>query len=163
MSVANKDDTHWTVSWTASGDVSDVAGWKVCYADYSWSSSGEMPTSDDTCADAGDSTTVDIKHPGGAAGTKTYFFAAVPYDDKTNMVNSLPGTDTVLTIESNIEDDCEVNPDADGCVVGDTTAGGEVPMSVYGVIIGLVVLAFVAGAFILSRGGDGEDGKDWDY
>ncbi len=163
MSVENKDDTHWTVKWTAGGDVSDVAGWKVCYADYSWGNSGDMPTSDEMCADAGDSTVVDIKHPGGAAGTKTYFFAAVPYDDKTNMVNALPGTDTVLTIDSNLVDDCEVNPNADGCVVGDKTEGGEVPMTVYGVIIGLVVLAFVAGAFILSRGGDGEDGKDWDY
>ena len=29
----------WTVKWDASGDTSDVAGWKVCYADYSWDSS----------------------------------------------------------------------------------------------------------------------------
>ena len=48
--------------------------------------------------------------------------------------------------------------------VGSTTdVEGAVPSWTWGVIIGIVVVAFVAGAFILSRGGDGEDGKDWDY
>ena len=45
----------WTVKWDASGDTSDVDGWKVCYADYNWESSGAMPTTD--CVDAGSATT----------------------------------------------------------------------------------------------------------
>ena len=47
--------------------------------------------------------------------------------------------------------------------LSDGADSGEVPTWTWGVIIGLVVVAFVVGAFILSRGGDGDDGKDWDY
>ena len=154
----------WTVNWDVSGDASDVAGWKVCFADYSWDSSGEMPTTD--CVDAGTATTVDVNHPAGT-GTKTYYFAAVAYDDKNNMENALPGTDIRLTHSTVVDDPCEVNPDSEECAaIGGTSDGadsGEVPTWTWGVIIGLVVVAFVVGAFILSRGGDGDDGKDWDY
>ena len=133
-------------------------------ADYAWSSSGEMPTS--ICVDAGDATSVDVPHPGGT-GTKTYYFSAVPYDDKMNMENAMPGTDTVLTHANTITDPCVVDPDGEDCAAigdsGDSADSGEVPTWTWGVIIGLVVVAFVVGAFILSRGGDGEDGKDWDY
>ena len=154
----------WTVKWDVSGDASDVAGWKVCFADYSWDSSGSMPTTD--CVDAGTATTVDVNHPAGT-GTKTYYFAAVAYDDKNNMENSLPGTDIRLTHSTVVDDPCEVNPDSEECAAiggtGDGADSGEVPTWTWGVIIGLVVVAFVVGAFILSRGGDGDDGKDWDY
>lgn len=164
MTVANKAGADaWTVSWTADGDTSDVDGWMVCWTDYSWSTSGEMP---DTCADAGDATSTDINHPGGT-GTKTYYFTAVPYDDKGNMNNALPGTDILLTHETTVTDPCEENPDSEECAAiggtGDGADSGEVPTWTWGVIIGLVVVAFVVGAFILSRGGDGDDGKDWDY
>ena len=164
MTVANKAGANaWTVSWTADGDTSDVAGWMVCWTDYSWSTSGEMP---DNCADAGSATSTDINHPGGT-GTKTYYFTAVPYDDKGNMNNAVPGTDILLTHESTVTDPCEENPDSDECAAiggtGDGADSGEVPTWTWGVIIGLVVIAFVVGAFILSRGGDGDDGKDWDY
>jgi len=164
MTVANKAGANaWTVSWTADGDTSDVDGWMVCWTDYSWSTSGEMP---DNCADAGDATSTDINHPGGT-GTKTYYFTAVPYDDKGNMNNALPGTDILLTHETTVTDPCEENPDSDECAAiggtGDGADSGEVPTWTWGVIIGLVVIAFVVGAFILSRGGDGDDGKDWDY
>ena len=164
MTVANKAGANaWTVSWTADGDTSDVDGWMVCWTDYSWSTSGAMP---DNCADAGDATSTDINHPGGT-GTKTYYFTAVPYDDKGNMNNALPGTDILLTHETTVTDPCEENPDSDECAAiggtGDGADSGEVPTWTWGVIIGLVVIAFVVGAFILSRGGDGDDGKDWDY
>ena len=164
MSVESKSDSVWTVKWNVSGDDSDVAGWKVCRADYSWSSGGEMPTSN--CVDAGDATSVDVPHPDGT-GTKTYYFAAVPYDDKMNMENAMSGTDTVLTHANTITDPCVLDPDGADCAAigdsGDSADSGEVPTWTWGVIIGLVVVAFVVGAFILSRGGDGDDGKDWDY
>ena len=164
MTVANKAGANaWTVSWTADGDTSDVDGWMVCWSDFSWSTSGMMP---DTCADAGAATSTDINHPGGT-GEKNYYFTAVPYDDKGNMDNALPGTDILLTHESTVTDPCEENPDSDECAAiggtGDGADSGEVPTWTWGVIIGLVVIAFVVGAFILSRGGDGDDGKDWDY
>ena len=72
-----------------------------------------------------------------------------------------------LTHSTVVDDPCEVNPDSEECAaIGGTSDGadsGEVPTWTWGVIIGLVVVAFVVGAFILSRGGDGDDGKDWDY
>ena len=109
---------------------------------------------------------MDVNHPAGT-GTKTYYFAAVAYDDKNNMENALPGTDIRLTHSTVVDDPCEVNPDSEECAaIGGTSDGadsGEVPTWTWGVIIGLVVVAFVVGAFILSRGGDGDDGKDWDY
>jgi hypothetical protein len=165
MTVANKEGADaWTVSWTVGGtDSSDVTGWKVCWTDYSWSTAGAMPA---TCADAGANTMADINHPGGT-GTKTYYFAAVPYDDKGNMDNAEPGTDILLEHKNSQVDPCETNPDSDECAnigdAGDDAESGSVPTWTWGVIIGLVVVAFVVGAFILSRGGDGEDGKDWDY
>ena len=72
-----------------------------------------------------------------------------------------------MTHETTVTDPCEENPDSDECAAiggtGDGADSGEVPTWTWGVIIGLVVVAFVVGAFILSRGGDGDDGKDWDY
>ena len=162
MTVANKDGADaWTVSWTVGGtDSSDVAGWEVCWTDYSWSMSGDMPT---TCVDAGDATTTDVNHPGGS-GMKHYYFTAVPYDDKLNMDNAVPGTDIMLEHATAI-DPCVEDPTAEDCedISEDSTESGTVPTWTWGVIIGLVVVAFVAGAFILSRGGEGKDDKDWDY
>ena len=163
MSVEPSGSDAWTVRWNVDGDASDVEGWMVCMADYSWSSAGEMP---DCIADAGDANSVVIPHPTGT-GTKTYYFAAVPYDDKGNMENALPGTDTTLTHSNTIVDPCVEDPSSAECAAigdsGDSADSGEVPTWTWGVIIGLVVVAFVVGAFILSRGGDGDDGKDWDY
>lgn len=164
MSVANKDDSTWTVSWTVGGsDSADVTGWKVCWTDFSWSTSGAMPT---TCDDAGDATSADIAHPGGS-GTKTYYFTAVPYDDKGNMDNAEPGTDILLEHKDDTADPCDTDPDAEGCGTlddsNDDAESGSVPAGAWVAIIVLIVVAFVVGAFILSRGGEGEEGKDWDY
>jgi len=158
--AANTNEDSWTVSWTVAGDDSDVDGWKVCWTDYSWSTSGAMPT---TCADAGSTTSAVINHPGGS-GMKHYYFTAVPYDDKGNMDNAEPGTDIMLEHASQV-DPCVEDPNGADCadISNDDTSAGEVPTWTWGVIIGLVVIAFVVGAFILSRGGEGKDGKDWDY
>ncbi|MEZ8032073.1 MAG: hypothetical protein QMC44_00305, partial [Candidatus Poseidoniaceae archaeon] len=54
------------------------------------------------------------------------------------------------------------NVDDGTVVVGEEVSSG-VPTWTWGVIGGVVVIAFIAGAFILSRGGSGDEGKDWDY
>ena len=164
MSVSNKDDSTWNVMWKVDGDASDVEGWKVCWSDFAWTIAGDMPTQ---CTDAGAATgtdvSADIMKPGGA--TKKYHFTAVPYDDKGNMKNDVSMTDITLTIDNTQVDPCEVDPDSEGCqTIGtDGAEGSEVPTWTWGVIVGLVVVSFVAGAFILSRGGGGEGDKDWDY
>ncbi|MDP6870370.1 MAG: hypothetical protein QGI21_06340 [Candidatus Poseidoniaceae archaeon] len=162
IGISNKDDSAWTVTWTASGDTGDVAGWWVCFADYSWGTPGEMPS--DNCVDAGDATSADINKPG-ADSTKKFYFTAVPYDALGNSKNADVGTDATLVVDNTQVDPCVDNPDSDECKqIGEGTEGdGEVPTWTWGVIIGLVVVAFVVGAFILSRGGDEDEGKDWDY
>ena len=52
----------------------------------------------------------------------------------------------------------------DGTNVTGEETSGEIPMVAWGMIAGVVLVAFVVGAFILSRGGDDDDeNKDWDY
>ena len=165
MTVANAaSGNSWTVSWTVSGDASDVEGWKVCWQRGSWMAGDAMPS---TCEDAGTASSVSISNSGQPSGT--YYFAAIPYDDKGNQGWSAPGTDIQL-VGGAIADPCEDatykadNPDECTTVgTSDDSSDGEVPTWTWGVIIGLVVIAFVVGAFILSRGGDADDGKDWDY
>jgi len=165
MTVANAaSGNSWTVSWTVVGDSSDVEGWKVCWQRGSWMAGDAMPS---TCEDAGTASSVSISNSGQPSGT--YYFAAIPYDDKGNQGWSAPGTDIQL-VGGAIADPCEDatykadNPDECTTVgTSDDSSDGEVPTWTWGVIIGLVVIAFVVGAFILSRGGDGDDGKDWDY
>ena len=150
MQVSAKDGV-WTVSWAESGDTSDVSSWKVCYGDQSWTSPGEMP---DTCVPAESTGTATIDGSQKAKGT--YFFTAVPCDALNNCATALPGTDVTHTPEIASTDDKSDD-------VGETTEG-EIPTGAWAAIVGLVVVAFVVGAFILSRGGsEGEDDKDWDY
>ena len=55
------------------------------------------------------------------------------------------------------------NPD-DGTTTTDSEASSGVPTWTWGVIGAVVVVAFIVGAFILSRGeGEGDDDKEWDY
>ena len=72
------------------GDLSDVDGWMVCYNRGGWSVAGDMPCD---CVDAG-------MQPQRMSNTEqlgaTYFFTAVPYDDKGNMEIAMPGTDILL-------------------------------------------------------------------
>ena len=53
----------------------------------------------------------------------------------------------------------------DGTTTTDSEeASSGVPTWTWGVIGAVVVVAFIVGAFILSRGeGDGDDDKEWDY
>ena len=165
MTVANAaSGNSWTVSWTVSGDASDVEGWKVCWQRGTWMAGDAMPS---TCTDAGTASSVDISNSGQPSGS--YYFAAIPYDDKGNEGYSLPGTD-IQHSGAVVDDPCEdasyksANPDECSTVgTSDESSDGEVPTWTWGVIIGLVVIAFVVGAFILSRGGDGDEGKNWDY
>ena len=76
--------------------------------------------------------------------------------DASASLNEAQDTRTADT--SNDDDGNNVIDDG-----GDDAAGG-VPTWTWGLIGGVVIVAFVAGAFILSRGdGEGGEGKDWDY
>ena len=91
-------------------------------------------------------------------GTYMYHFAILPVD----VVGNIGGSASTDQIQY-INDQDTTNPD-DGTTVTDTEASSGVPTWTWGVIGAVVVVAFVVGAFILSRGeGGGDDDKEWDY
>ena len=145
--------TTWTVSWTASGDQGDVATWKVCYNRGTFTAA---QIDEVTCVDA-TGTSVDIDTSTWSAGTYTYHFTAVPVDALGNSVAA--GAMNSIDYQRDADN---TNVDDGTVVVGEEVSSG-VPTWTWGVIGGVVVIAFIAGAFILSRGGSGDEGKDWDY
>ena len=153
------ENGQWVVSWEVTGDASDVAMWHVCWSTEDFTI-GEMPTPCPDAAMGGDATTVSIDMPSIRNGQE-YFFTAVPMDALGNMdaaasMNSI--IDTRVTDTTNTDDGSGT--------IGDTgdDASSSVPTWTWGLIGGVVVVAFIAGAFILSRGdGEGGEGKDWDY
>ena len=158
LTVAAQDG-QWVITWEVTGDSSDVAMWHVCWSNEGFTA-GEMPMPCPNGVAGADATTLSIEMPSIRTGQE-YFFTAVPMDDLGNMdaaasMNSI--IDTRVADSSN-------NNDGNG-TIGDTgdDASSSVPTWTWGLIGGVVIVAFIAGAFILSRG-DGEDGegKDWDY
>lgn len=141
----------WTIDWDATGESYDVESWNVCYQRGTFDAPN-MPT---TCAST-TTTDVVLDWPT-AAGTYTYYFTAVPVDALGNSASSgaLNSVDYQRDADtSNIDDGTNVT--------GDVTSG-EVPTWTWGVIGGVVFAAFIVGAFILSRGGEDDENKDWDY
>ena len=154
-----EEDGQWVVRWTIQGDASDVAMWHVCWSTDDFTA-GEMPTPCDDAAMGADATTASIDMPSIRTGQQ-YFFTVVPMDDLGNMDAAEAQTDIR---DNRVADNSNVN-DGNG-TIGDTgdDASSSVPTWTWGLIGGVVIVAFIAGAFILSRGdGEGGEGKDWDY
>ena len=163
-------DGKWTVAWKAEGVGSDVTKWKVCYQTAEFSAN-EM--NQGTCSMHSDGLTATVDMPEHTSpGTYPYFITAAPMDDLGHIVLQEDLTKTQIVIGEDVIPDAECpdsEKDASGnCITGESTKSGsdDVPGWTWGVIIGIVVVAFLVGAFILSRGGEeaGEEGdKDWDY
>ena len=158
LAVAAQDG-QWVVTWEVTGDASDVAMWHVCWSTEDFTV-GEMPTPCPDAAMGGDATTVSIDMPSIRTGQE-YFFTAVPMDALGNM-DAAASMNSI--IDTRVNDNSNTN-DGNG-TIGDTgdDASSSVPTWTWGLIGGVVIVAFIAGAFILSRGdGEGGEGKDWDY
>jgi len=151
LTIAN--GTTWTVSWTASGDQGDVASWNVCYLRQSFTAA-EMGETE--CIGT-DSTSISIDISNWSAGTYTYHFTAVPVDALGNTFSA----GSMNSIDYQRDADTS-NPDDGIIIIVDETSAG-IGAFAWGLIGGVIVIAFIAGAFILSRGGSGDEGKDWDY
>ena len=152
FAVSESGET-WIVDWDATGETYDVVSWNVCYQRGTFNAAN-MPS---TCVSTA-STDVVIDKPT-AAGTYTYYFTAVPVD-------ALGNTAAEAALNSiDYQRDADTSNVDDGTNVTGETPEGEIPMVAWGLIAGVVLVAFVVGAFILSRGGnDGDDeSKDWDY
>ena len=93
-----------------------------------------------------------------AEGTWDYYFTAVPVDKLSNSASAA----SLNNIEYN-RDVTIANPD-DGTAIGVDGASDGVPVEIWGLIGGLILVAVIVSAVILRRGdGDGEENKDWDY
>ena len=147
----------WIVNWNASAEDSDIASWLVCYMKASFTAT-EMSALIGTEACVATTTTDATINKYTTAGTYDVHFAVVPVDVVGNTATA--GSSTFIEYS---RDDVTTNPD-DGSQTTDTEASSGVPTWTWGVIGVVVVAAFVVGAFILSRGDDGDDeNKEWDY
>lgn len=162
MTVEENGET-WIVTWTIEGDDSDVAMWHVCMVRGEDFTAATMPMgtgAGEPCESNTMNNTVTIDKPT-TAGTFTYYFTAVPMDELGNMdaAGSMNTADYFRAA-----DNTNVN-DGNGTLGGDSAddASGDIPMAAWGMIAGVVIIAFVAGAFILSRGDEEGGDKDFDY
>ena len=150
----------WTLSWETTGDnLDDVAVWHVCSQNRESFTAAEMPTNCVPTADA-DTLTADVMM-GTSPGQYTVYFVVVPVDALGNKAyaasNSESGADASY-FKENAGGTTDTNS-----TDGDDKDSGELPGWTWGAIGGVVVVAFIAGAFILSRGGNEGEDKDWDY
>ena len=150
----------WTLSWETTGDnLDDVAVWHVCSQNRESFTAAEMPTNCVPTADA-DTLTADVMM-GTSPGQYTVYFVVVPVDALGNKAyaasNSESGADASY-FKENAGGTTDTNS-----TDGDDKESGELPGWTWGAIGGVVVVAFIAGAFILSRGGNEGEDKDWDY
>jgi hypothetical protein len=147
----------WVLNWNASSVDSDVDSWLVCYLKASFTASEMNDLIGTSACVSADSETLTINQYT-TEGTYNVYFSVVPVDVVGNTASSA----SMDSVEYSRTGD-NTNP-GDGEQTTDTEASSGVPTWTWGVIGIIVVVAFVAGAFILSRGDDGEDeGKDWDY
>jgi hypothetical protein len=149
----------WTLSWETTGDLADVAVWHVCSQNRESFTAAEMPSNCVPTADA-DTLTADVMM-GTSPGQYTVYFVVVPVDALGNKAyaasNSESGADASY-FKENAGGTTDTNS-----TDGDDKESGELPGWTWGAIGGVVVIAFIAGAFILSRGGNEGEDKDWDY
>jgi hypothetical protein len=153
------DGESWDLKWDIDGDVADVSMWHICSSSDDFDAAN-MPSECPISVAAG-ATAANVPMPTAVVNGKTYYFAVVGMDDKGNMdaagyMNEAQDVRTVDTSNNN---------DGNG-TIGETAddASAGIPGYAWGMIAGVVVVAFVVGAFILSRGdGEGGEGKDWDY
>lgn len=158
--TVEEDGENWIVKWDVTGDTSDVAMWHVCFQRGESFTAAEMPASCPDSVMGADAESLTIAQPT-AAGTFEYYFTVVPMDALENM-------DAAASMNSITYNRAADNSnDGDGGTIGDDggdDASSSVPTWTWGLIGGVVIVAFIAGAFILSRGdGEGGEGKDWDY
>ena len=163
--VPSAEGDSLTFTWTAT-DTGDVSSWMVCWAASQSvvQDSFDSVVGDGACAETTDTTTsltvTEQDMCGGSCSSNMFF--AVGAKDATGNVYSPDGDSHLMTADysSGVVDPGVV----DGG--GNDPAGQDdgMPTGAIAAIIVLVVIAVIGGAFILTRGteGDGE-GKEWDY
>ena len=150
----------WTIALTVT-DAGDAESFHICWKNGPFSAamfaSQSGVTSELSCVKADNSDdNVDVTKPGDTVHV-VYHFAIYAEDEAGNIL----ATDASTTIDR--WGTSSGNTNTDGTLGDDLEAEQGVPTWAWGIIIGIVVVAFGIGAFILSRGGEGGEGKEWDY
>ena len=163
VTIANSGET-WAVTWKESTVDADIAGWYVCWNKGEFSATQMELMMDSSCKKVeqanSDSTgmiqtTIDQYT---TVETTQVHFAVVPYDVVNNVAYGA-STDSIL-----YDRQVDNTDTGDGTLTTDDEASSGVPTWTWGVIGAVVVVAFIVGAFILSRGdGDDDDDKEWVY
>jgi len=146
----------WAIALTTTS-AGDAESFHVCWKSTVFNAAALTPGEDISCvvADKADAS-VDVTKPGDTTQV-VYHFALYAEDSAGNIL----ATDASTTIT---RWGTSSGDGGDGGTLGeDVEAEQSVPTWAWGVIIGIVVVAFGIGAFILSRGGEGGEGKEWDY
>jgi len=143
-----------TFVWTAT-DASDVDHWMICWSPTAHTSleitSLMGAGSCHHTVDSSTSATMD-RH----AGAGTYLYSVTAMDNNGNM-ETQDSTDGLTFLE-------EADPGVDTTdTIGETGSGGDIPTQAWIAIGALVLVAVVAGAFILTRGGVEGDDEEFDY
>lgn len=160
IAQSSSDGTMWTMTWTTSGDVSDITSWRICYSTNDVATAIEKTGSKCTDVASATATTVDVMQPT-FTGTETYYFVGVAVDD---LGNDRLASDVPTDVYYKRDADFTNNEDGNGTVGGDVSGDSELPGWTLPAIGGVVVAAIVVGAIIVTRGGGGGGGdKDWDY
>ena len=151
--ITNNSDT-WTLTITTA-DAGDATQVHVCWKDSVGIALSPADLSCEVISIGDDS--VEITKP--AVSSEVIYHFSLFAEDVNGNVVSLTDT-TTQTRYGTI-----VDPGTGTGTLDDDKSGATgVPNWAYGVIIGIVVVAFGIGAFILSRGGEGGEGsKEWDY
>ena len=147
--------TSWTIALTTT-DAGDAESFHVCWKNGVFTAV-QLTPEDLSCvaADKLDAS-VDVTKPGDTTQV-VYHFAIYAEDDAGNILATDASTSITRWGTSS-------GDGGDGGTLGEDVEGEQsVPTWAWGVIIGIVVVAFGIGAFILSRGGEGGEGKEWDY
>ena len=142
-------------TWNVDDD-SDVDHWVVCWSigDHDADEVQGLMEGDNSCSASGDKTASHVSWRPSAAGTYHYSVSAV--DSVGNMETA--ASSTALTVVGDETIDWGSVPD-----IG--TEGDEppIPQSAWIAIGILVLVAVIAGAFILTRGGGEGGDEEWDY
>ena len=156
VTITNSGE-NWVVAWGASAEDSDVAGWYVCFNRGAFTAT-EMKVLIDAgaCTKVDEGTEATIAQYTTVETTEVHF-GVVAFDAVMNVAYG-PSTNSILYDRAQDT----TNPD-DGTTTTENEASDGVPTWTWGVIGAVVVVAFIVGAFILSRGEGDDDDKEWDY
>jgi hypothetical protein len=163
ITISNSGDT-WAVTWKESSVDIDIDGWYVCYNKGEFSATQMELMMDSSCTKVDQATSdstgmiqTTINQYTTVETTQVHF-AVVPYDVVGNVAYG-SSTDSIL-----YDRQVDNTDTGDGTITTDDETSSGVPTWTWGVIGAVVVVAFIVGAFILSRGdSEDDDDKEWDY